>query len=184
MNRFIIPDHRTLAEIYPDVDTFLIDYQNNGIPTKITDESAKTLYYLLMAKYGSWQIASDTSDVFSVKLFAIVFQYGPSWEKRLEIQDKLRALTEDEIRTGTKAIYNQALNPGTEPSTGSLEELPAITSQNTTGYKKSKMDAYANLWELIKTDVTGEFLMKFKPLFSKFVLGSPRIYIDEEEYNE
>ena len=80
MNRFIIPDHRTFAEIYPDVDTFLIDYQNNGIPTKITDESAKTLYYLLMAKYGSWQIASDTSDVFSVKLFAIVFQYGPSWE--------------------------------------------------------------------------------------------------------
>ena len=47
MNRFIIPDHRTFAEIYPDVDSFLIDYQNNGIPTKITDESAKTLYYLL-----------------------------------------------------------------------------------------------------------------------------------------
>ena len=66
---------------------------------------------------------------------------------------------------GTKAIYNTANNPGTEPSTGSLEELPYINSQNTTGYKKSKMDAYANLLALLDTDVTEDFIKKFGKLF-------------------
>ena len=63
----------------------------------------------------------------------------------MDIQNKIRNLTEDEIRIGTKAIYNQAVNPGTEPSTGSLEELTSISAQNTTGYKKSKLDAYMSV---------------------------------------
>ena len=63
----------------------------------------------------------------------------------MDLQNKIRNLSEDEIRTGTKAIYNQALNPGTEPSTGSLEELTSISAQNTTGYKKSKLDAYMSV---------------------------------------
>ena len=37
------------------------------------------------------------------------------------------------------------MNPGTEPSTGSLEELTSISAQNTTGYKKSKLDAYMSV---------------------------------------
>ena len=37
------------------------------------------------------------------------------------------------------------MNPGTEPSTGSLEELTSINAQNTTGYKKSKLDAYMSV---------------------------------------
>ena len=41
-------------------------------------------------------------------------------------------LSEEDIRLGSKAIYNQALNPQTEPSTKSLEELTYINQQNTT----------------------------------------------------
>lgn len=181
---FISPAHRTLAEIYPTLDDFLNDYSNNGIPTTISEDSAKTLYYLLQARYGNWQIASDSSDIFSMKLFAIIFQYAPTWEKRLDLQSKIRNLTEDEIRTGTKAIYNQAMNPGTEPSTGSLEELTSINSQNTTGYKKSKLDAYMSVWGMLATDVTEELIARFKPLFSKWVLGSPLFYADEEDFTE
>ena len=181
---FISPAHRTLSDIYPTLKDFLDDYKSNGIPTTITEDSAKTLYYLLQARYGSWQIASDSSDVFSMKLFAIIFQYAPTWEKKLDIQNKIRNLTEDEIRTGTKAIYNQAMNPGTEPSTGSLEELTSINTQNTTGYKKSKLDAYMSVWGMLATDVTEELLARFKPLFSKWVLGSPLLYADEEEFTE
>lgn len=180
---FISPAHRTFTEIYPNLDTFINDYKNNGIPTTISDDSAKTLYYLLSARYGTWQIASDSSDIFSMKLFSIIFQYAPTWEKRLDLQSKIRNLTDDEIRTGTKAIYNQAVNPGTEPSTGSLEELTSISAQNTTGYKKSKLDAYMSVWGMLATDVTEELLLKFKPLFSKWVLGSPLLYSDEEDIN-
>ena len=75
------------------------------------------------------------------------------------------------------------MNPGTEPSTGSLEELTSISAQNTTGYKKSKLDAYMSVWGMLATDVTEELLLKFKPLFSKWVLGSPLLYSDEEDIN-
>jgi hypothetical protein len=78
-------------------------------------------------------------------MFSVIFQYGPTWQKRLDIQAKIRGLTDSDILIGSKAIYNTALNPSTAPSTGSLEELTYINSQNTTNYKKSKLEAYAQL---------------------------------------
>ena len=111
--------------------------------------------------------------------------YGPTWEKRLDIQQKLRNLTDSEIATGAKAVYNSALNPSTAPSTGSSDELPYINSQNTTNYKKSKMDAYAQLWDLLETDVTAEFINRFRVCFKQFVRPEKTwIYVtdlDEED---
>jgi hypothetical protein len=78
-------------------------------------------------------------------MFSVIFQYGPTWEKKLDIQEKLRDLTEAEILAGAKAIYNHAFNPETTPSTASLEELNYINDQNITNYKKSKLEAYSIL---------------------------------------
>ena len=156
---------KKFTDFYPMAQDFVNDYHLNGIPTTITDDSANTLFYLLYARYGNSHIINSDENQFKYKLFSIIFQYGPTWEKRLDIQNKLRNLTEDDLMHGTKAIYNTANNPGTEPSTGSLEELPYINSQNTTGYKKSKMDAYANLLALLDTDVTEDFIKKFGKLF-------------------
>lgn len=156
---------KKFTDFYPMAQDFVNDYHINGIPTTITDDTATTLFYLLYARYGNSHIINSDENQFKYKLFSIVFQYGPTWEKRLDIQNKLRNLTEDELMRGTKAIYNTANNPGTDPSTGSLEELQYINSQNTTGYKKSKMDAYANLLALLDTDVTEDFIKKFGKLF-------------------
>ena len=156
---------KKFTDFYPNAKDFVNDYHLCGIPSTITDDTATTLYYLLYARYGNSHIISSDENQFKYKMFSIIFQYGPTWEKRLDIQNKLRNLTEDELMRGTKAIYNTANNPGTEPSTGSLEELQYINSQNTTGYKKSKMDAYANLLALLDTDVTEDFIKKFGKLF-------------------
>ena len=156
---------KKFTDFYPIAQDFFNDYHLCGIPSTITDDSATTLFYLLYARYGNSHIINSDENQFKYKMFSIIFQYGPTWEKRLDIQNKLRNLTEDELMHGTKAIYNTANNPGTEPSTGSLEELPYINSQNTTGYKKSKMDAYANLLALLDTDVTEDFIKKFGKLF-------------------
>ena len=156
---------KKFTDFYPNAKDFVNDYHLCGIPSTITDDTATTLYYLLYARYGNSHIISSDENQFKYKMFSIIFQYGPTWEKRLDIQNKLRNLTEDELMIGTKAIYNTANNPGTEPSTGSLEELPYINNQNTTGYKKSKMDAYANLLALLDTDVTEDFIKKFGKLF-------------------
>lgn len=182
----MLPQYSTVlfSEVWDDVDDFLTDYNDVGIPTTITTLSATTLFYLLYARFGNNPIANNDITQWKYKIFSTIFQYGPSWEKRLDIQTKLRALTEDDILKGSKAIYNTALNPSQAPSTATLEELNYINSQNTTNYKKSKMDAYTQLWDLIETDVTEEFLNQFKKCFKVFVSNErPIIYVEEDEEN-
>lgn len=181
----VIPQYSTVlfTDVWESVNDFCYDYQHVGIPTTIdVATSAATLYYLLYARYGNTPIANFDTEQFKYKIFSIIFQYGPTWEKRLSIQKKLRDLTDDDIRLGSKAIYNHAFNPGTTPGTSSPEELTYINDQNTTNYKKSKMDAYMQLWSLLKTDITEDFLKKFQKCFKQFVAPErPLVYISEDE---
>ena len=181
----MLPQYSTVlfSEVWDNVDDFLSDYADVGIPTTISTTSATTLFYLLYGRFGNNPIANNDITQWKYKMFSVIFQYGPSWEKRLDIQSKLRNLSEDDIMKGAKAIYNTALNDSTAPSTASLEELNYINSQNTTNYKKSKMDAYTQLWNLIETDVTEEFLSQFKKCFKVFVSNEkPIIYVSENNY--
>lgn len=180
----MLPQYSTVlfTDIWEDKDAFLADYTTIGIPTTISTTNATTLYYLLYAKYGNNPIANRDEEQFKYKMFGVIFQFGPTWEKRLSIQQSLRSLSEDDLIKGSKAIYNAALNPGTAPTTSTLEELDYINSQNTTNYKKSKMDAYSQLWELLSTDVTGEFINKFRICFKQFVAPErPIIYVTEDD---
>lgn len=156
---------RTFADIYTSFDDFKTDYNENGIPAMLNNTNIQTLYYMLYARYGNSCIASSDENQFKYKLFSTIFMYGPAWQKRLEIQGKLLGLSDDEIVKGTTAIHNSALNPSTTPTTQSLEELGYINAQNTTKYKKSKIEGYATLYGLIESDVTEEFVEKFKKLF-------------------
>ena len=160
---------RTFADIYTEFEAFKEDYANCGIPTTLSDDNLTTLYYLLYARYGNSNIASSDETQFKYKVFSTIFMYGPAWQKRLDIQQKLVNLSDDEIVKGTTAIYNSALNPSSAPSTQTLEELNYINSQNTTKYKKSKIEGYATLYALIETDVTEDFIGKFKKLFITIV---------------
>lgn len=179
-------DTKLFNEIWEDAQSFLDDYANVGIPTTISTQSATTLYYLLYAKYANNPLANYDENQFKYKVFSIIYSYGPTWEKKLSIQTRLRSLTEDDLLRGSKAIYNTALNPSDAPGTGTLEELDYINSQNTTNYKKSVMEAYGQLWELLSTDVTTEFVNRFKICF-KMVVRPERTWIyvtDLEEDSE
>lgn len=157
---------RTFADIFSSYAAFEEEYDNSTLSTSFTNqESVQTLYYLLYARYGNSHIAFSDENQFKYSVFSTIFMYGPTWEKRLEVQKKLRGLSEDELMRGGKAIYNHAFNPSTNPSTATLEELPAINDQNTTNYKKSKLESYSILMSLLETDVTEEFISKFKKLF-------------------
>ena len=81
---------RKFTEIYDNVDKFINDYKTVGIPTTITEETARTLYYLLFARYGNSNIANNDETQFKYKLFSNIFMYAPTWEKRLEIQQTLK----------------------------------------------------------------------------------------------
>lgn len=169
------------TDVYSVVDDFLEDFHNCGIPAKISDENASTLYYLLYAKYGNNPIANYDLNQFKYKLFAIVFQYGPGWSKRLEIQDRLISMKESEMIQGQKFISNTALNPDQEAST---EELSYISNQNVNKTSKSILGAYGEIWELLKLDVTQSFITQFKGLFKVVVMPEqPLLYTTEDEDN-
>lgn len=178
-------DTKFFYEIFEDVNDFVYTYQNIGIPKTISVTSAATLYYLLYARYGNNPIANYDQNQFKYKIFSIVFQYGPTWEKRLDVQTKLRALTDDQIKEGSKAVFDHAYNPTELDTSG---DIPYINEQNKSRYTKSPLEGYAVLIELLKTDVTGEFLSKFQSCFKQFVRPERTwIYvtdIDEEEDGE
>ena len=210
---------KNFDDLYPDVQTFMADYGTKGLPKTISDQNAQILFYLLYSRYGNSPIANYDENQFKVKLQATIWQFGPTWEKRLDIQDKLRKLTDSELSTGTtttnvstgtssgnstdtgSSIKNHALNPGeinSQVTTLNGPELTYIDQQNTdkmTGsstvsnednrnssqtIKKSKMDAYMQLWELLDNDVTNEFLAKFQKLFKQFVRPEARLIYESD----
>lgn len=183
----MIPQYTTMkfTDVWDNAADFVADYKSSGLyvtGNKISDTSATTLFYLLYARYGNSPMANRDVTQFQYKIFSVIFQYGPKWEKDLDIQAKVRALTDDEIRLGSKAIYNQALNPADAPSTATLEELTYINQQNTTNYKKSPLEGYTLLEQLLRDDITKIFVDKFNICFKKFVENErPLIYVTEDE---
>lgn len=216
-------DTNLFCEIWNSSESFLADYNNTGteftnqVPTTISQENALMTYLLLFSRYGNNPIANYDITQFKNKIFTLIWQYGPAWEKRLSMQEDIRNLTLQEITTGTKTdwssegtqsqnntgtdttINNHAFNPSTAPSTQDTNELNYIDQQNvakgtatstisgtdskTTGQivTKSKMDAYAQLWDLVATDVTNDYINKFKKCFKQFVAPERNmIYVTED----
>ena len=181
----------TFDDIYPNEDVFINGDDNtigyttitqlrkmdeNGVPS----EALQSLYYHLLARYGNSPIANLDVHQFSIKLFSIIAQYGPIWKRKLEIQEKLLSLKEEDITLGSKAIHNQAFNDGTMPSTDTLEEIDHINSQNTTKYQKSKIEGYNYLWASLDDDITKVFLDKFQYLFLQIARPTREIYYGTE----
>ena len=217
-------DTNLFCEIWDSSDSFLADYNNTGteftnqVPPVISQQNALMTYLLLFSRYGNNPIANYDVNQFKNKIFTIIWQYGPAWEKRLSMQEDIRNLTLQEITQGTKTdwstegtqsqnnsgtdttINNHAYNPSTAPTTQTTNELDYIdqqqvakgsntstisgTDSQTTGQvvTKSKMDAYAQLWDLVATDVTNDYIAKFKNCFKQFVAPERRmIYVTEDE---
>jgi hypothetical protein len=141
-------------------------------PSNYTNNLIETLYYLLYAKYGNNSIASSDQNQFKYKVFTTIFEYGPAWKQRLIIQEKLAKLNpdSDDVMNSSIKINNHAENPDTEPGTDAFEPLTGINSQSASTLKRGKLEGYSMLNELLETDVTEEFLGRFKKLFIKFVM--------------
>ena len=131
---------RKFKQIFPDTKTFISEVRASDLSI-LEEKDLKIIYALLYARYGNSSIASDDEFQFKYGLYSTIFMYGPTWAKRLEIQEELRKMDLETLQTGSKAVYNTALNPGTSPTTAALDELTYINQQNTTNYKKSKAEA-------------------------------------------
>lgn len=194
MNNSMIPQYSTVlfTEVWDSAEEFKTDLAASAFAGCMQDGSTQgqpdnvsLLYYLLYSKYGNNPIANNDINQFKYKIFSVMYQYGPTWEKKIDIQAKIRNLTETDLMTGAKAVYNTALNPGTAPSTASTEELTYINSQNTTNLKRGKMEAYGMLWDMLDDSLTAKFIDRFAICFKKFVYPEqPLLYVSEDEEDE
>ena len=128
-------DTKLMTEVWSQASDFLTDYQNAGIPTTISNQNATTLYYLLYAKYGNTPIANYDENQWKYKMFSIIFQYGPTWEKRLDIQTTLRGLQiADLVDNGSYRALSSQSGSETSSKTGSDNNTRTLnTTEKNTG---------------------------------------------------
>lgn len=178
MFELLAPEYENLQfdQIFPDSAEFINKLRaTNLIPASITNANLTTLYYMLFARHGFDPIVSANENQWIYKVALTTKAYFPTYLKRDEIQQSLRALDLDELREGYKNIFNHAVNPSTKPSTDNDEELPYINDQNVNKGKKGIADAYAYLWEILDSNLTEEFLRKYDKLFSKVATTTNRV---------
>jgi hypothetical protein len=167
-------DTRTLSDIYNTSEALKTDYESFFEADAIINFNI--IYSLLMGRYADSHIKSYSEDKFRAQVCGIIFQYAPTVFKRNDIQKKLRALTEDEIVVGNTSVFNHAAHDASQPNTQSTWETPYINDQNVNKIKKSKINAYADLYAILEDNIFDEFLNKFKKLFVSFGPGYSLYY--------
>lgn len=189
----------TFVQVWDDSDVFEAEYKatpfydyeaaTQSTPAKLhnslTDDNILILFSLLYAKYGNSPIANINVNQFKYKVFSIIFKYGPAWQKKLDIQDKIREI--QDVQQGSFAIHNHAFNDASGPATDDPEYISEyVNDQNTTRYKKSPLEGYMIQWDALSADITEEFINKFKVCFKTVVAPEfgPRIMseIDKEDF--
>lgn len=177
---------KTLSELYPSYDIFFEDYQAiglNAIPFK-DNNFLRTIYLLLMGEYGSSAIMNMSEDLFRVRLFTRIMSYGPQFERELDVQKKLLELSDEDLQISAKAIYNTSMNPSQKPTTNSLEELPTVNQQSVTTHKRSQLDAWDYLGNLLDADLTRRFIKRFDGLFVVMLKTNNPLYYKTMEDEE
>lgn len=188
---------RSFADIFPDFETFQAAWEETAFSeqavalTQTVPEGGPTegpqnlllIYQLLLARYANSTIASSDENRFRLQCMSIIFQYAPAWIKRLEIQHTLHEmdLNSDEFLRGSSQIHNISLNPSEDPGTDTMDTLSTINQQNVNTQKRDKFKALAILEELLKTDITGSFIDRFRPLFRIIVAPQRPLFYDIPE---
>ena len=194
---------RKFADIFPKFEVFQAAWNDTvfseqavalsqQIPETATDKNVEgpqnlmLIYQLLLSRYANSTIASSDEGRFILQCMATIFQYAPAWIKRLEIQHTLHEmdLNSDEFLRGSAMISNISLNPSEDPGTDTMAALSTINQQNTNIQKRDKFKALAILEELLKTDITGAFLDKFRSLFRVIVAPQRPLFYTTEEPNQ
>lgn len=179
---------KTFAEIFPNFLEFKYVFDNlfdAYAKDCISSTSLRTLYWLLYSRYCDNPIVNYSVINFKAKIVGITYAKGPTWERKLALQKTLRDLTETDLLTGARTIFNRAQHDAGDPGTDTDTELTYINNQDVSKQRRSKLDAYSYLQDVLKTDVTEEFIRSYSKLFSKFVTPTiSRIYVNDIEDEE
>lgn len=180
----------TFDEIFKDNTSFVKELtENPAYSDMLTYYSVgdaaylNVVYLLLSSRYDGWSIAANSVSRFKLNLVERICSYGPTHKKKLEIQKKVRELSDAELQWGAQEIRNTAVNPETQPGeseNGAPARIDFINGQNTSYHKRAPIDALMYQYNLLDKDLNGEFIEVFKPLFAKFIV-KPIKYANYQE---
>lgn len=135
---------------------------------ELGEDFMKKIFQMLQARYGNSTIVGETTTQWALRLFLIIYEYAPGYQKKYDVQKKLRTLTEENgLLTGAIQKTTHGYNPSTDISGNTDTEITTVNDQNLMKYTKGKLNAYNELMMLLKSDVTEQFISKFKVLFIK-----------------
>ncbi|MBR5022273.1 MAG: hypothetical protein IKY18_03615 [Oscillospiraceae bacterium] len=178
---------QTFSDHFPDFETwqtkiggmltipYLDATLHPGIP------SPETIYTLLMAEYKNSHVLSSDPTRFVLKCAALMYQYAPEYQREMEIQDKLRNMTQDELMSGAEIIANEAMHPAKTVDVSAHEKITTINGQRTSWTQKDKATAYAELYALLDADITTRFVARFRRLFLVNVTPNEPLFYPEIE---
>lgn len=187
---------KTFAQQFSyDDETFSIDKFKNDFKASmfsknpinpqediLEDDTINLIGYLLYSKYGNSHTANSDPNQFKMKVFSIMFQYGPQWEKKLHLQAELRDLDETDIKTGTMTVSNHAFADATAPTQGTGSDYISdyINDQNITKYTLNPIDSKNRLWDALSSEGTEMFINKFKNLFIKIAVPDYPLWYESD----
>ena len=178
-------DTKLFSEIWEDADKFLTDYKayetNINNLNKVDDQYAKLTWQLIASKYANTPIRSNSESQFKLSVFGIMFSEAPTFVKKLDIQKKVRDLTDAELAAGETSIANAADNPDEEPTTSTMDELKYINRQNVVKQKRSKIQGLAMQSAMLEEDLSETYVRKFASLFKRVYMPAEYIYVTRED---
>ena len=178
---------RTFGQIFPDLTTFQNFFTNCPIPSRLLTgtEYAKyditVIYGLLVSEYFGSHIAHSSEDWFKLRVMQTIFEYAPTWQREMVLQDKLMKATDAELRSGAYSLHNHAMHPSTAPSTGTDDELTYIDDQNVNKWKKDFVKSFVEGSAGLDDSSTRRFINHFKKLFIKFIVPTGNTIYEEDE---
>lgn len=149
-------------------------------PNTMKDTDLNVLWALLYGRHGNDGIRSGEVARWQAQLYSIIYAYGPTWACRKSIQERLRTMDDNQLREGTTAIHNNAVNPSTAPATTAFDPLPYINNQSAQGSKRSVMEGLVGQAAVLDDTLDEQFLVRFDGLFTIFG-GTPTVFWTEEE---
>lgn len=169
----MMADNKIFNDVYATSADLKSDFDSRGFETMgfPADFPWALFYSLIYGRHGNATIISPDSklEAWKTRFDSILWQFGPYWMREVSIQQSLRDLSEEDLLKGSLVVSSNAMNPAAKPSQTfeglDVPKVDTIQQQATSQSRRSKMDAYAALSSLLRTDVTESFLRRFDALF-------------------
>lgn len=177
---------KTFYEQYPNADKFVEMW--NASPFNIeamSQQEIENLYYQLVSEYMMSHFAFIEPLQIDLQVAKTIYNYYPNLQKKLQLQQQIIQMTDQDLQDGNIAINSSMSNPDTDEISPSDASLPYTSQKSLQTRKYSKPDRYTRQYNLLVDGLYDVFIKRFKPLFITLIVGTNNMLsMNNDEWNE